>query len=148
MNWWALALNSLLLGVWLGGWTLFAFVVAPIAFRTLASSADAGRLVGPVLDFLHIYGMVAGVSMACLAAFGRQTRLRILLPLVLAGICATSQFGVTGAIDEIRPAAFGAGARGGGAACFPHPPRLSGFRRGRPGGGVSFLTVIGARRDA
>ena len=148
MNWWALALNSLLLGVWLGGWTLFAFVVAPIAFRTLASSADAGRLVGPVLDFLHIYGMVAGVSMACLAAFGRQTRLRILLPLVLAGICAASQFGVTGAIDEILPAAFGAGATADAAARFSQLHELSRLLYSVTGGGLIVLTVIWARRDA
>jgi len=148
MNWWALSLNSLLLGIWLGGWTLFAFVVAPIAFQTLPSSADAGKLVGPVLDFLHIYGVAAGIGMSCLAAFGQQTRLRVLLPLVLAGICAASQFGVTGAIDEIRPAAFGTAATAEAAARFSQLHELSRLLYGITGGGLIVLTVIWARRDA
>ena len=148
MRWWALSLNALLLGVWLGGWTLFAFVVAPVAFRTLPSSADAGKLVGPVLDFLHIYGIAAGIGMSGLAAFARQSWTRVLLPLVLAGICAASQFGVTGAIDEIRPAAFGAGSSAEAAARFSQLHELSRLLYGITGAGLVILTVIWARRDS
>ena len=49
----------LLLGGWLGAWCLFAFAVAPTAFRSLPAEA-AGSVVGPVIAVLHLYGGVAG----------------------------------------------------------------------------------------
>ena len=147
MSWLARSLNALVLGVWLGSWALFAFVVAPVAFRTLPSSADAGKLVGPVLDFLHLYGIAAGLGMSCLAALGRQPWIRVLLPLVLATICAISQFAVTGAIDEVRPTAFGAESTAEAAAQFSRLHELSRLLYGITGAGVVVLTVIWARRE-
>jgi Domain of unknown function (DUF4149) len=96
----------LLLGGWLGAWWLFAFSVARTAFNVLPPET-AGKLVGPVLDNLHLFGGVAGVALALLArALGRgfwhQT-----LPLVMAGLCLFSQFAVTSEIERLRDLAFG-----------------------------------------
>lgn len=145
MSWWTRGLNALLLGTWLGAWVLFAFVVAPTAFRTLPSSSQAGKLVGPVLDTLHVYGVVAGVVMAALAAAGRQGWLRIALPLGLAAICAFSQFGVTGGIDAIRPEAFGPDATGEAAARFSQLHQFSRMLYAVTGAGLVVLTVLWAR---
>lgn len=148
MSWWARALNALLLGTWLGGWVLFAFVVAPVAFKTLASASEAGRLIGPILDSLHLYGVGAGVAMAGLAALGRQNRLRVVLPLCLAAICAVSQFGITSAIDAIRPSAFGIDATAEAAARFSQLHELSRFVYGIIGAGLIVLTAAWARRES
>ena len=51
------------LGWWIGGWALFAFVVARTAFRVLPSTQVAGQLVGPVLAALHLYGAAAGIAL-------------------------------------------------------------------------------------
>jgi hypothetical protein len=98
----------LLLGGWLGAWFLFAFGVAPTAFRHLAPEV-AGSLVGPLLAFLHLYGALAGVLLALIArALGRPPW-AVALPLLMSGLCLVSHFGVTARIDEIRELAFGAG---------------------------------------
>jgi hypothetical protein len=87
---------------------LFALAVAPTAFRVLPSPELAGRVVGPVLASLHLYGMGAGIAIAGLTlALGRGTRLA-LLALLLSLVCLYSHFGVTAQIAELRDAAFGA----------------------------------------
>lgn len=96
----------LLLGGWLGAWTLFAFGVAPVAFRSLPAET-AGRIVGPVLTALHLYGAGAGVVLALLAAAMRRSRWLVVIPLIMGALCLISQFGVTAAIDRTRELAFG-----------------------------------------
>ncbi len=110
--WRGTALRSalwLLLGSWVGGWLLFGIVVAPIAFAALTEPGAAGRLVGPVLTVLHLYGASAGIALALLAwALGRGALL-VALPLLMSGLCLVSQFGVTPQIAEIRDRVFGSG---------------------------------------
>lgn len=97
----------LLVGGWVGSWGLFGLVIAPTAFRVLPSAEIAGTLIGPVLTALHLYGAVAGVLVAVLAAALGRGRLRVVLPLLMATACLYSQFGVSGEIAEIRDQAFG-----------------------------------------
>jgi hypothetical protein len=96
----------LLLGTWIGSWLLFALVVAPTAFRVLPTH-EAGALVAPVLDRLHLYGVAAGVGLAALAAALGRGRLRVILPIVMAAACLYSQFGVSAEMAEIRGQVFG-----------------------------------------
>ena len=117
----ALALRAtlwLVLGSWLGAWLLFAVGVAPTAFRVLPSSEIAGSLVGPLLRLLHLSGIAAGLGLACLTAVLGRSRMLIVLPLVLAGLCALSEFWITASIAVIRPEAFGVGATAEAAARF------------------------------
>lgn len=55
------ALRLLAMVLWVGGLCLFAFVVAPVAFHSLASAHDAGLVVGGTLRVLHWIGLVGGV---------------------------------------------------------------------------------------
>jgi hypothetical protein len=104
---WLRACLWLLLGGWLGAWILFAFVVAPTAFRVLPSTQIAGELVGPVLAALHLYGVGAGIALAVLAWALARTGAGVWIPLAMGALCLLSQFGVTGQIEAIRGLAFG-----------------------------------------
>lgn len=136
------------LGGWIGAWVLFAAVVAPVAFRALPSPEMAGRVVGPVLSVLHVYGIVAGLGLAALAALLRRGPLAIALPLVLAALCAVSELGVTPAIQEIRPRAFGAAGDTAAAARFAWLHRVSVGLYTAVGLGALGLAAAHARRDA
>lgn len=96
----------LLLGGWIGSWGCFGMVVAPTAFRVLPTET-AGQLVGPVLTALHLYGVVAGIGLAALAATLGRGRLLVALPLVMAALCLFTQLWVTARIEEVRPFVFG-----------------------------------------
>lgn len=96
----------LLLGGWLGAWFLFAFAVAPTAFRALPP-AEAGGVVGPVIGALHLYGAFAGVALAVIARRLGRGHWHQILPLLAAGLCLASEFVLTPEIDRIRSLAFG-----------------------------------------
>lgn len=98
----------LLLGAWVGSWGLFAFVIAPTAFQVLPSQAAAGRLVAPVLGKLHNFGVLAGLGLGGLALLERRAWPLVVAPLVLAALCAVSQYGITPAINAVEPHSFGA----------------------------------------
>jgi hypothetical protein len=147
VTWWRRGLASVVLGLWLGSFALFAFVVAPTAFRVLSSANVAGSLVGPVLDALQFYGMGAGLLLSALAASERRGALHIGLPLVLALLCAASQFGVTAAIDSIRPEAFGPSATAEAAAEFARLHSLSRWLYAATGLGLLVLCWAQARPD-
>jgi len=132
----AAALRSglwLLLGGQVGAWALFAVVVAPTAFRVLPGAETAGRLIGPVLGALQIYGAIAGVCLAILALALRRGPLLLVLPLLMSVLCLVSQFGVTPAIAEVRDQAFGPGGSEEAAARFAALHRASVFLYGTVG---------------
>jgi len=97
----------LLLGGWLGAWFLFAFGVTTTAFRVLPSTELAGQLVGPILSGLNLYGAIAGVALAGIAAGIGRGRVLWLAPLVLAALCLYSEFVITPGIQAVRDGAFG-----------------------------------------
>jgi hypothetical protein len=104
----AAAVLWIALGSWIGAMALFAAVVTPTIFANVASTDEAGRLIGPILAAIHLYGIGAGVAVAGLA-LGLGQRLRVpLLAVLLAAACAYSHFGVSASIAELRDAAFGA----------------------------------------
>ena len=96
----------LLLGGWLGAWFLFAFAVAPTAFRALPA-AEAGSVVGPVIGVLHLCGAVTGIALAGIARGLGRGRWHQILPLLAALLCLASEFVLTPEIDRIRALAFG-----------------------------------------
>jgi len=138
----------LLLGGWVGSWALFGLVVAPTAFRVLPSTEIAGTLVGPVLTALHLYGAVAGLGVAAVAAVLRRGRLRIALPVLLAIACLYSQFGVSGEISEIRDQVFGPGGSEALAARWGRLHRLSVGIYLAVSGAILWLAVLHAASDA
>lgn len=96
-----------LLGGWVGCLLLFAVVIAPTAFSALPSPDLAGKVVGPVLRSLNLYGMTAGPVLALVAWRLRRGKLLVLLPLALAASAAIAEFGITATIESIRSQAFG-----------------------------------------
>src|SRR5207302_8550291 len=50
------------LGLWLGSDVFLSFVVAPGAFRILASRDQAGAMVGYGLGRMHMIGVVCGIA--------------------------------------------------------------------------------------
>lgn len=103
----AVAILWIALGGWIGALTLFAAVVAPTSFRVLASPDEAGRVVGPVLAALQLYGAAAGLGLAGLGLALHRGRMAAFLAVGLSLVCLYSHFGVTAEISELRAAAFG-----------------------------------------
>lgn len=123
---WVLSTASwLLLGGWFGSWALFAWVIAPTAFQVLPSQELAGKVVAPILETLHQYGIGAGLALAGLAALRGGGPVGIVGPLLLAGLCTYSQYGVTPAIDEVSARSFGATQDSDAAARFSQLHELS-----------------------
>jgi len=82
----------LALSLWLGSDVFLSFVVAPGAFRILASRDQAGAMVGYGLWWMHMIGVVCGVVLL-VARIGRVRSLPALLsPVVL---CVALMIGLT-----------------------------------------------------
>jgi len=82
---------------------LFAFVVAPTAFRVLPGTEVAGQMIGPVLRVIHLFGIGAALALAGLAgALGRHVWL-IGLPVLLAAAFAYSEFVVSAELAGVLP---------------------------------------------
>jgi hypothetical protein len=137
----------LLLGGWLGAWTLFALGVAPVVFRVLPSRS-AGAVVGPVLSALHLYGAFAGAALAGLALRLRRGRFATLLPLAMAAVCLGSELVVTPAIDRAHGLAFGPAGSAEDASRFWQLHGVSMTLFAAVGGLALVLAGLHARADA
>jgi uncharacterized membrane protein len=85
-------IEFLCLGLWLGSDVFLSFVVAPGAFRVLASRDQAGAIVGFSLTRMHVLGIVCGFVF--LAA--RLVRTRMPAGLVTpAALCVMLMIGLT-----------------------------------------------------
>ena len=140
-------LRWLLLGGWFGSWALFAFAVAPIAFRVLPSGLEAGRLVSPLLRALHLYGLVAGTALFAIAIAQGERRMLAWTAAVLAALCAFTEFGITAAIGGMRPSTFGPATPAGAAERFAHLHQASRVIFGVVLAGSAALIAMYARED-
>jgi hypothetical protein len=110
------ALRLLAMVAWVGGLGFFAFVVAPVAFHSLANAHEAGLVVGGTLRELHWIGLVGG-GLFCLATawlwFWAEVPARVgfaiqlVLTFVMLGVTAYSQFSILPAMEVDRAAAGG-----------------------------------------
>lgn len=89
------------LGAWIGAMAFFVGV-AQAAFRVIPDPAIAGSLVGMLLSPLLTIGALSGVGLSMMAIRLGRGRVTIVLPLVLTTACLINQFGVSGAVAEIR----------------------------------------------
>jgi hypothetical protein len=101
---------------WVGGLIFFAFVVAPVAFQSLASTHEAGLVVGGTLRVLHQIGLVSGgvflVATSLLwfrAEVPARASFAIQLALtgVMLAVTAYSQFQILPAMEQDRVLAGG-----------------------------------------
>ena len=103
-------IRLLALIVWVGGLIFFAFVVAPVAFRTLPSSHEAGLVVGASLRVLHRMGLIAGAAFLLATAAGtRPSRgwIAAVLVALMMMLTAASQWGILPRMEADRAAAGG-----------------------------------------
>ena len=134
------------LGGWIGALTLFAAVVAPTSFRVLTPE-EAGRVVGPALAALQLYGAAAGLGLAVLGLALRRSRAAAVLAVALSLVCLYSQFGVTAEISELRGAAFGPAPEPEAQQRFAELHRRSVTLFGATGLGAILLALLYARGE-
>lgn len=110
------ALRLLAMVAWVGGLGFFAFVLAPVAFRSLPNPHEAGIVVGGTLRELHWIGLVGG-GLFCLATawlwFWAEVPARVgfaiqlVLTFVMLAVTAYSQFSILPAMEVDRALAGG-----------------------------------------
>ena len=97
----------LAMGLWVGSWAFFAFVVSRIAFQVLPGNI-AGDLAASLLAILH-FGGAAAALVAAAAAIGLGRRgLVVGLPVLLAVICLASEIFLAPEVAAVRPSTLGA----------------------------------------
>jgi uncharacterized membrane protein len=85
-------LEFLSLSLWLGSDVFLSFVVAPGAFRLLASRDQAGAMVGFGLWWMHMIGVVCGITIL----LARLLRTRTFASLAArAALCVVLMIGLT-----------------------------------------------------
>jgi hypothetical protein len=115
--------SNLALGLWLGAALLTAFVVAPHAFGSFATRAEAGEFVGGILLAVYLGGLAAGLIALGVAVLEEHRR-RLRAPLggaviaaAIVSLCLRAKLAAMratlGPIDALDPAdpgrrAFGA----------------------------------------
>ena len=71
------------LSVWLGSDVFLSFVVAPGAFRILASRDSAGAMVGYALWWMHVIGVVCGIAILLARLLRTRTLASLATPVSL-----------------------------------------------------------------
>ena len=102
------ALEFLGLSVWLGSDIFLSFVVAPGAFRVLASNRDqAGAVVGFALTKMHLIGIACGVVILLVRLIRTKAVASMVSPVALClmlmiAVTAVSQLTVTPKMAALR----------------------------------------------
>ncbi len=101
------SLEFLALGVWLGSDMFLSFVVAPGAFRILASRDQAGAMVGYSLGVMHIGGIVCGFVILAARLLRAKTFASLAAPAALCvvlmiALTAVSQYTVSAKMAALR----------------------------------------------
>ena len=118
----------LALSLWLGADVFLSFVVAPGAFRILASRDEAGAIVGHSLWWLHLIGVICGVVMLVARLLRTRRFASLIAPaalcvLLMIALTVVSQHAVTPQMAALRVQ------MGSIAATSPGSPLLAEFSR-------------------
>jgi uncharacterized membrane protein len=97
----------LALSLWLGSDVFLSFVVAPGAFRILASRDQAGAIVGHSLWWMHMIGVVCGVVLLAARLVRTRSVAGLVSPMVpcvvlMIGLTVTSQHAVSPRMAALR----------------------------------------------
>jgi uncharacterized membrane protein len=95
------------LGLWLGSDIFLSFVVAPGAFRILASRDQAGAMVGYGLWWMHMIGVVCGITLLLARLLRTRTFASLAAPAALGvvlmiGLTVVSQHAVSPKMAALR----------------------------------------------
>src|SRR5580765_2225948 len=86
------AIEFLGLSLWLGSDVFLSFVVAPGAFRVLASRDQAGAMVGFGLWWMHMIGVVCGIAILLARVLRTRAGSSLAAP---AALCVVLMIGLT-----------------------------------------------------
>jgi Domain of unknown function (DUF4149) len=97
----------LALSLWLGSDVFLSFVVAPGAFRILASRDQAGAMVGYGLWWMHMIGVLCGITLLVARLLRTRVASSLLAPaalcvLVMVGLTVLSQHAVSPNMAALR----------------------------------------------
>ena len=97
----------LALGLWLGSDVFLSFVVAPGAFRVLASRDQAGAVVGHSLWWMHMIGVVCGIVLLAARLIRTASPMSLVRPaalcvLLMIALTVISQHVVSPRMAELR----------------------------------------------
>jgi uncharacterized membrane protein len=100
-------LELLAVGLWLGGDIFLSFVVAPGAFRILASRDQAGAIVGYGLWWMHMIGVLCGITLLVARLLRTRTASSLLAPaalcvLLMIALTVVSQHAVSPKMAALR----------------------------------------------
>jgi uncharacterized membrane protein len=95
------------LSLWLGSDVFLSFVVAPGAFRILASRDQAGGMVGYGLWWMHMIGVVCGITILLARLLRTRTFASLATPaalcvLLMIGLTVVSQHAVSPKMAALR----------------------------------------------
>jgi uncharacterized membrane protein len=95
------------LGLWLGSDIFLSFVVAPGAFRILASRDQAGAMVGYGLWWMHMIGVMCGITLLLARLVRTRTFASLTAPVALCvmlmiGLTVVSQHAVSPKMAALR----------------------------------------------
>ena len=95
------------LSVWLGSDVFLSFVVAPGAFRILASRDQAGAVVGFALWWMHMIGVVCGIAILLARLLRTRTFASLATPtalfvVLMIGLTVVSQHAVSPKMAALR----------------------------------------------
>ena len=95
------------LSVWLGSDVFLSFVVAPGAFRILASRDQAGAMVGFALWWMHMIGVACGIAILLARLLRTRTFASLAGPaalcvLLMIGLTVVSQHAVSPKMAALR----------------------------------------------
>jgi uncharacterized membrane protein len=95
------------LSLWLGSDVFLSFVVAPGAFRILASRDQAGAIVGYGLWWMHMIGVVCGITILLARllrtrTFASLATLGALFVVLMIGLTVVSQHSVSPKMAALR----------------------------------------------
>jgi Domain of unknown function (DUF4149) len=85
-------IEFLALSLWLGSDAFLSFVVAPGAFRVLAGRDQAGAMVGYALWWMHMIGVICGITFLVARLTRAPTASSLVAP---AGLCVFLMIGLT-----------------------------------------------------
>jgi hypothetical protein len=97
----------LCLSLWLGSDVFLSFVVAPGAFRVLATRDEAGAMVGFALWWMHMIGVICGIVFLVCRALRTRSLSGFAAPaalcvLVMIGLTVVSQHAVSPRMAALR----------------------------------------------
>jgi hypothetical protein len=100
-------IEFLALSLWLGSDVYLSFVVAPGAFRVLASRDQAGAIVGHSLWWMHMIGVVCGIVLLAARLVRTSSPMSLVQPvalclLLMIGLTVVSQHAVSPRMAELR----------------------------------------------